>query len=635
MPYAARYVHNDANNDIDVTINYTLDNYMNIIGNVNNVYYAKTGYLIDPDIISKIDVKDENGNTPQDLNGNIINMEYLIGNADGTVQGLNEDEAEEFCLSGRYKIELEINCKSSTNSTVDKLSIVSNPRSLDSGDVFNISGARENEIQSQLKADYSNWHDNSYGRGDAVNAAKLLNRIQTEEAELANMRAVAYYVRNVIFSRWVYNNLKDIQACDIQNTIINNTVSQYLSSIGNDYSNKTASVDTLFKVFDGDTSKIFGNRNQDTDLESPFTNHKDGVIRNSIQYNLDLAFSAYTKMYSGYLTFQMPVISDSEWGRIINNVSIVSFMQGMPCGTKNFSSYSIVNSTNNELTVIPSDIYYVPTYMFNNQSAEVHRVDCEDFSVYNNSISYNAACSKYISVKSNNMKYDGIYNKNKSMYEYSFRNLLDYSCIINKNLRESNYLIGGTNDRVQRLDPREWSGDENSFRREAYYTGIAEQRQKIYKTNALTTSSGYTYSFLDNTGTDSHFSTTGENNNYITFNLPEGKSLKDIKEFEIYLKSFEVTNSGAIPIEIHAEDDSTNSVSVPLELYSRDGGYDTWERRRQYHTLSLTNGTNLTIRARCHCTKDTDSSSIKLRIIENETNLWVSGDCLGVKVIYK
>ena len=41
-----------------------------------------------------------------------------------------------------------------------------------------------------------------------------------------------------------------------------------------------------------------------------------------------------------------------------------------------------------------------------------------------------------------------------------YRNLLDYWCIINKNLRESEYDIGGTNDRVQLLNPAEWIGDD-------------------------------------------------------------------------------------------------------------------------------------------------------------------------------
>ncbi len=43
MPYSARY-RQGANTDI--TINYTLDNYLTVERNINNVYYSKTGYLI-------------------------------------------------------------------------------------------------------------------------------------------------------------------------------------------------------------------------------------------------------------------------------------------------------------------------------------------------------------------------------------------------------------------------------------------------------------------------------------------------------------------------------------------------------------------------------------------------------------
>ena len=42
LPYS---VVDDIKN-IDITINYTLDNYITIIGNIEDVYYTKSGYLI-------------------------------------------------------------------------------------------------------------------------------------------------------------------------------------------------------------------------------------------------------------------------------------------------------------------------------------------------------------------------------------------------------------------------------------------------------------------------------------------------------------------------------------------------------------------------------------------------------------
>ena len=636
MPYTARYVHKDnttGNTTHDITINYTLDNYMNIVGNINGIYYAKTGYLIPSDVVdvAKLDIKNPDGTSAVDALGKTIDKNYLMA--------LNEDEAEELCLSGKYRISLTINCRSKKDDgTADQVTIVSNPQALDRNSVFNSSGAREDEIQSQLSADYANWHDNSYPLNPT--GSNLLSRIQTEESELANMRAIAYYVRNQIFSNWVYDNLWSIQAKDIQNDIISNTVSEYASSIGNNYSTKTASFNTLFQNFEGDNSLIFGDSTQDTDLESNFTNHKDGVIRNSIQYNLNLAFSSYTEMYQGNLSFQMPVISDSEWERIITNVSIVSFLQGIPCGTKNFSSYSIVNSTNNELTVIPSEIYYIPTNRFSDQGdggVYAHRVDCEAFPNGYSSGPYGVNCSPYVSMKSNDVKYDGIYNKNKGIYEYNFRNLLDYSCIINKNLREKNYTIGGTEAEVQRLDPSKWVGNDalNSNRRTAYYTGIAEQRQKLYKTNALTTSSGYTYQKFD----DKYFSSNNPDNtqNQIqSVQLASGKTLNDVSEIEIYLKSFQVSVGNSISIKIQADDTSGQPRKVQLELYGKDeGGNDIWVGKRGYSSLAEANGTNLTIRGRCHASGSRSANTFNLIISEEDNNSFVYGKCIGVKITYK
>ena len=569
-----------------------------------------------------------------DALGKPINASYLMA--------LNEDEAEELCLSGKYKISLTINCRSKKDDgTYDQVTLVSNPRAVDAvnpGNIINLSGARADEIQSQLSADYGNWHDNSYPNNPT--GSNLLNRIRTEESELANMRAIAYYVRNSIFSKWVYANLNTIKASDIQDDIIKQTIAEYASSIGNNYSSKNASFDMLFQNFNGDESLIFGNSTQDTDLESNFTNHKDGVIRNSIQYNLNLAFSSYTEMYGGNLSFQMPVISDSEWERIITNVSIVSFLQGIPCGTKNFSSYSIVNSTNNELTVIPSEIYYIPTNSFSDQgdgNVYAHRVDCESFPLGYATGPYGVNCSPYISMKSNDVKYDGIYNKNKGIYEYSYRNLLDYSCIINKNLREKNYTIGGTKAEVQRLDPSKWVGDDalNSNRRIAYYTGIAEQRQKLYKTNALTTSSGYTYQKFP----EVYFSSNDPNNTQNQIEnvmLASGKTLNDVSEIEIYLKSFQVSRGNSITIEIKADDTSGQPRQVQLELYGKDeGGNDIWVGQRGYSNLAEANGTNLTIRARCHASGSRTANRFNLIISEENNNSFVYGKCIGVKITYK
>ena len=186
MPYAARYVHNDTDHDIDVTINYTLDNYLNIMGNINGVYYSKTGYLINTDLIQDVKITDKDGNNVQDNFGRTINGDYLLS--------LNEDEAEEICLSGEYKIVLTIKCSSG-----DEFKIVSNPRELDNdpNNIINTTGAREEEIQRQLNADYEKWHSFSYPK--KTGADDYLERIRAEESELANIREILRTNDNLFF----------------------------------------------------------------------------------------------------------------------------------------------------------------------------------------------------------------------------------------------------------------------------------------------------------------------------------------------------------------------------------------------------------------------------------------------------
>ena len=87
MPYTAHYV----SDDINVSINYTLDNYINIIGNIGDIYYTKTGYLI-----SSSEMVDNNDIRTDD-NINLLDF--------------NEDSAEEYITSGKHDIEIELTDK--------------------------------------------------------------------------------------------------------------------------------------------------------------------------------------------------------------------------------------------------------------------------------------------------------------------------------------------------------------------------------------------------------------------------------------------------------------------------------------------------------------------------------------------
>ena len=59
---------------------------------------------------------------------------------------------------------------------------------------------------------------------------------------------------------------------------------------------------------------------------------------------------------------------------------MVSFMQGIPCGTKRFNSYSVVKSNNNNTAVNIESMYFVDDsnngYYRNDSNTDYHMYDC-------------------------------------------------------------------------------------------------------------------------------------------------------------------------------------------------------------------------------------------------------------------
>ena len=55
----------------------------------------------------------------------------------------------------------------------------------------------------------------------------------------------------------------------------------------------------------------------------------------------------------------MPELQEDEWEQILNNVSVISFMQGLSIGGKVYNGYSIVTNTKTEEVVNTDSIYLI------------------------------------------------------------------------------------------------------------------------------------------------------------------------------------------------------------------------------------------------------------------------------------
>ena len=90
--------------------------------------------------------------------------------------------------------------------------------------------------------------------------------------------------------------------------------------------------------------------------QSNFNEHRLAVIRYVIESNLATALANYN---NGGYQFTMPKLSEEDWATIMNNVSLISFLQGLSIGGKVYNGYSVINNNKNEEVVTENSIYLI------------------------------------------------------------------------------------------------------------------------------------------------------------------------------------------------------------------------------------------------------------------------------------
>lgn len=535
VQYSAKYKRGDPDTtEKEVTINYTLDNYLNIVGKVKGVYYTKTGYLIKNDL-----VQDAQINGPYDLSTNNEN------DAKNKILGLKTNALETTIQAEDASVKVngvEISSKFSQIKNLVESNfqdVVGTPI-----EILTVS-----EAETSLEKFYEKYEDVSspYYHDDT-----LRTLIQNLEYEIQNCKAVAYYISSACFSSWVYTNLGDLTSRDIQDS----AMTEFYKGSGVNYQSSSRVNDLYYDFSQNPEITIFDGEDPE-DPESNFNTHKMEVIKNSIKYNLNLSMSAYNNIYTQYES-SMPVLLDEEWDKILSNISIVSFMQGWECGLSIYNNYQIVSSTNNELTVTPSEIYYVKKDEFNNTTGSYHRIDCpylED--------------GEYISFKSKEVKYDKVYDKASGQYKFDHKNLACYTCVNTNNYeglfapKGSSFYTNGKRytsyyDRISSLKSSKTSSNfgDSSAKTIAGYIGIAKERQDIYKTNALPVSEGYKIIYDNSTNTITN------NGNVSLSNV----SLSEIKKLQITFSDTESGNLGGSGEPVLNLTVNINGTTYPISL---------------------------------------------------------------------
>ena len=121
--------------------------------------------------------------------------------------------------------------------------------------------------------------------------------------------------------------------------------------------------------------KTDGNPNNNPMIsDSTFNNHRLAVIRKSMESALNTAITDYSAATS--YDYQLPVMTDNDWYSILNNVSMVTFLEGISIGYRLYNNYAIITNNVNKEVVTTRNIYIVATDL--NGNKEYHQPGCKE-----------------------------------------------------------------------------------------------------------------------------------------------------------------------------------------------------------------------------------------------------------------
>lgn len=198
--------------------------------------------------------------------------------------------------------------------------------------------------------------------------------------------------------------------------------------------------------------------------DSTFNNHRMAVIRYVIESNLSIALANYNNYGTGNYEFRMPKLAEEDWARILDNVCLISFLQGLSIGGKIYNGYSVINNNKNEEVVTENSIYIIENV--NDDNSEYHRVTHEGLE---NMV--NEKKSRGVFNIDMERKSLGSTTSETTLYFYPHWNLGCYTCYVAQTNTENSidniyeYLDGLTNKALAKL----------------YYTALGRERYSMYK----------------------------------------------------------------------------------------------------------------------------------------------------------
>ena len=427
--YSCNYKNNSGD---DFVVNYTLDNTITIYGIVNNQYITKSGALINPNLIDENSIKTIQYQYKDNV-GNMHNHEYVTSIK---YDGIN--------------IESEI--------LKEQLIILNDENEL-------LKEEYEYVMYNNKKIykDSKGYFWNSTNKKQYIQDIETLSfaNNMTKDGHLYSNSAPQYYADAYDFSKWVNTNLDNITQDNAVNTEGNRIT---------DFAINTEQA----KIFD-----LTAENNNPLVASSIFNQNRISVIRKSIETNLSTAIANFGSI-SEY-EFVMPKFTEEDWEKLVNDISVAVFMQGIPIGAKYFNNYCIITNDKNKEVVTTDSIYVITAdeTANNMQDNQVHLATCKK--IINDEIE---VISGYKNIDFERQTV--VINDANEVYYYPHANEKCYNCMVSiaeiyniDELIDGEITVFNTNEEnYSTIDVK------NTSLRKIYLTALAREKYDLYKINS-------------------------------------------------------------------------------------------------------------------------------------------------------
>lgn len=180
-----------------------------------------------------------------------------------------------------------------------------------------------------------------------------------------------------------------------------------------------------------------------------------------------IAISNYNAYSNVKNVFQMPELKETEWDQIIHNISLISFLQGLPIGGKIYNGHTVVTNSESEEVVLEKNIYLLGSDKY------YHRIGDKKLETGGN---VQLSCGIYGKDSSSAGRLNLNFSRRNVMANdsiYYYYPLRDYNASYNSVIMQDNLT---TYDDIYK-----YVSTQSDVYKKAFYTALGREREGQYK----------------------------------------------------------------------------------------------------------------------------------------------------------